>query len=76
MVEKGGPISKLSLELVKTRSLLHTLKVELIHGKTYNTRQEAKTAIFEHIEGVYNRQHHHSCLSYLSPEVFEKKNMP
>jgi hypothetical protein len=23
----------------------------LIHGKTYNTRQEAKTVIFEYIEG-------------------------
>ena len=28
-------------------SFFHTLKVELIHGKTYNTRQEAKMAIFE-----------------------------
>ena len=37
-------------------SFFHTLKVELIHGKTYNTRQEAKTAIFEYIEGFYNRQ--------------------
>jgi putative transposase len=26
-------------------NLFHTLKVELIDGKTYNTRQEAKTAI-------------------------------
>jgi transposase InsO family protein len=26
-------------------SFLHTLKLELIHGKLYNTRQEAKTAI-------------------------------
>jgi putative transposase len=31
-------------------SFFHTLKVELIHGKTYNTRQEAKMAIFEYIE--------------------------
>ena len=28
-------------------SFFHTLKVELINGKTYKTRQEAKTAIFE-----------------------------
>ena len=28
-------------------SFFHTLKVELIHGKTYNTRQEAKTATFD-----------------------------
>jgi transposase InsO family protein len=41
-------------------SFFHTLKVELIHGKTYNTRQEAKTAIFEYIEVFYNRQRRHS----------------
>ena len=51
-------------------SFFHTLKVELIYGKTYNTRQEAKTAIFQYIEGFYNRQRRHS---YLSPEDFEKK---
>ena len=55
-------------------NFFHTLKVELIHGKTYNTRQEAKTAIFENIEGFYNRQRRHSYLGYLSPEDFEKKN--
>ena len=55
-------------------SFFHTLKVELIHGKTYNTRQEAKTAIFENIEGFYKRQRRHSYLGYLSPEDFEKKN--
>ena len=26
-------------------SFLHTLKLEFFHGKLYNTRQEAKTAI-------------------------------
>ena len=55
-------------------SFFHTLKVELINGKTYKTRQEAKTAIFEYIEGSYNRQRRHSYLGYLSPEDFEKKN--
>ena len=55
-------------------SFFHTLKVELIHGKTYITRQEAKTAIFEYIEGFYNRQRRHSYLGYLSPDEDEKKN--
>jgi putative transposase len=56
-------------------SFFHTLKVELIHGKTYNTHQEAKTAIFEYIEGFYNRQRSHSYLGYLSPDEYEKKNV-
>ena len=55
-------------------SFFHTLKVELIHGKGYDTRQEVKTAIFEYIEIFYNRQRRHSYLGYLSPEDFEKKN--
>ena len=56
-------------------SFFHTLKVELIHGKTYNTRQEAKMAIFEYMEEFYNRQRRHSYLGYLSPVDFEKKNV-
>ncbi len=55
-------------------SFFHTLKVELIHGKIFNTRQEAKTTIFEYIEVFYNRQRRHSYLGYLSPVDFEKKN--
>ena len=55
-------------------SFFHTLKVELIHGTIYNTRQEARTAIFEYIEVFYNRQRRHSYLGYLSPIDFEKKN--
>ncbi len=55
-------------------SFFHTLKVELIHGKTYKTRQQAKTAIFEYIEVFYNRQRRHSYFGYLSPVDFEKKN--
>jgi putative transposase len=56
-------------------SFFHTLKVELIHGKTYNTRQKAKTAIFEYIEVFYNRQRRHSYLGYLSPDEYEKRNV-
>jgi putative transposase len=51
-----------------------TLKVELTHGKTYTTGQEANTAIFEHIEVFYNPQRRHSYLGYLSPDEYETKN--
>lgn len=56
-------------------SFFHTLKVELIQGRAYDTRQEAKTAIFEYIEVFYNRQRRHSYLGYLSPVDFEEKNV-
>jgi putative transposase len=55
-------------------SFFHSLKMELVHGKLYETRQEAKTAIFEYIEVFYNRQRRHSHLGYLSPVDFEKQN--
>ena len=55
-------------------SFFHTLKVELIHGNLYDTRQEATTVIFDYIEVFYSRQRRHSYLGYLSPEDFEKKN--
>lgn len=55
-------------------SFFHTLKVELVRGKLYDTRQEARTAIFDYIEVFYNRQRRHSHLGYLSPVDFEKKN--
>jgi putative transposase len=43
--------------------------------KTYNIRQEAKTAIFEYIEGFYNRQRLDLYLGYISPDEYEKKNV-
>ena len=49
-----------------TESFFHDLKVELTHGKTYNTRQEPKMTICEYIERFYNRQHRHSYIEYLS----------
>ena len=55
-------------------SFFHILKMELIDGKIYNTRQEAKMAIFDNIEIFYNRQRCHSYLGHLSPADFEIKN--
>jgi putative transposase len=48
-----------------------TLKTEMVYRQHYNTRAEAKSAIFAYIEGWYNRQRRHSSLGYLSPEQFE-----
>jgi transposase InsO family protein len=48
-----------------------TLKNEWIHHQKYNTRAEAKTDIFEYIEGFHNTVRLHSTLGYLSPVEFE-----
>ncbi|MEX2353590.1 MAG: IS3 family transposase, partial [Gammaproteobacteria bacterium] len=54
-------------------SFFHSLKVELIHRESYNTRDSARQAIFEYIEVYYNRQRRHSAIGYQIPMVFEDK---
>jgi hypothetical protein len=39
--------------------------------QSWPTRAEARTAIFEYIEGWYNPRRRHSTLAYLSPVEFE-----
>ncbi len=56
-------------------SFFRTLKVELINRRKFQTRQEAKTAIFEFIEVWYNRQRLHSSLDYMTPEEYELKKL-
>ncbi|PZM78387.1 MAG: hypothetical protein DKT66_24485 [Candidatus Melainabacteria bacterium] len=49
-------------------SFFASLKTELIYRENYNTRIEARVAIFEYIEIFYNKQRIHSTLGYLTPE--------
>lgn len=49
-----------------------TLKNELIHHRSYKTRQEAIREISEYIEIFYNRQRRQAKLGYLSPVMYEK----
>lgn len=48
-------------------SFWSTLKTELIDDRIYDTRAEARQAIFEYIEVFYNRQRRHSSIDYLTP---------
>lgn len=52
-------------------SFFHTLKTELVHHCDFQTREEARAAIFEYIEVFYNRQRLHSANNYEAPLVFE-----
>ena len=55
-------------------SFFATLKTELRVTEGWNaTRQHARTAIFEYVEGFYNRARRHSTLGYLSPVEFEER---
>lgn len=53
-------------------SFFHTLKMELIHHRRFETREQAKQEIFEYIEVFYNRQRKHSTLGYRTPVEFEQ----
>jgi len=48
------------------------IKTEPTTGTHFANRHAARTAIFDHIEGFYNRQRRHSALGYKSPLVFEQ----
>jgi transposase InsO family protein len=48
-----------------------TLKLELIDRRPWATRAQARRAVFEFIEGFYNRRRLHSSLGYLTPTEYE-----
>lgn len=48
-----------------------TLEKELLRRRSFRTRQDAKTAIFDWIEAWYNRERRHSRLGYRSPAAYE-----
>jgi putative transposase len=54
-----------------TESFFHTLKTEHIYFQHFETRQDARTSIFDYIETFYNQQRLHSTLGNCSPVQFE-----
>jgi len=53
-------------------SFFATLKKELIYRQNFQTKQEARDAIFEYIEVWYNRTRIHSSLGFMTPVQFEE----
>jgi len=54
-------------------SFFATLECELLNGRSFRTRAEARREIFEFIEGWYNTHRRHSALQYASPLEYERK---
>ena len=50
-----------------------TLKKELVHRRSWPTRQELTSEVFEYIEAFYNLRRRHSTLGYLSPDEYESR---
>ncbi len=64
----GTPLDNAVIE-----SFFSTLERELLAGRRFGTRAEARSALFDYIEVFYNRQRRHSTLGYLSPAAFESR---
>ena len=63
---KGNPYDNACIE-----SFHSVLKKEEIYLHTYQDAGEARRAIFEYIEGWYNRKRIHSALGYITPRQKE-----
>ena len=57
-------------------SFFATLKKELIHRRSWPTKAELRTEVFDYIEVFYNRERRHSTLGQRSPADYEKIHHP
>ncbi len=66
MSRKGNPWDNASCE-----SFMKTLKYEEVHRNEYRDLVEARSAISEFLEKVYNQKRLHSAIGYVPPAEFE-----
>jgi transposase InsO family protein len=52
-------------------SFFATLKKELIHRRSWPSKAELRSELFDYIETFYNRQRRHGRLGFLSPARYE-----
>jgi len=55
-------------------SFFATLEKDLLRRRSFPTRQDARTAVFDYIETFYNPIRLHSTLGYVSPAEYERMN--
>jgi putative transposase len=54
-----------------TESFIGTLKAEMLQGGVFEDATDARTEIFDYIDGYYNTHRKHSALQYQTPNGFE-----
>ena len=65
MTRGGAPDENAHME-----SFFHSLKGDLIHGRTFQTVEELRRALRRYLR-YYNQQRLHSALAYRSPVDYE-----
>jgi len=55
-------------------SFFATLECELIDRRSWQTKTEARLALFTYIEGWYDPRRRHSALGQISPAKFERSH--
>src|SRR6266536_2547023 len=68
MGSKGDPWDNACAE-----SCISTIKNELVKRRTFQTRDQARLALFRYIEAFYNPLRRHSSLDMLSPDEYERR---
>ena len=58
------------------KSYFATFERELLDRHQFATHAEARLAVFEYLEGWYNRHRRHSALGQRSPVNYEKYHLP
>ena len=53
-------------------SFFATLETELLDRHTFANRDQARSAVFDYIEGFYNPHRRHSAIGYHSPNNYER----
>lgn len=59
-----------------TESFIGTLKLEMLQDGCFENADDAKTEIFEYIEGYCNTHRKRSALGYKTPNQFEVRIRP
>ncbi len=63
-----------ALDNAMAESFVSTLKAEM-DERLFDSREEARTAAFDYIEGFYNTSRRHSSIGYKSPAEYERAIM-
>jgi putative transposase len=64
-----------ALDNAVCESFIGSLKKELLRRRSWPTKREAQSAIFEWIEGWYNLHRRHSSLGRIAPINFESRQL-